>query len=127
MSNKSIASATLERNKLLHAVWQAEYGDIPVEYCVWLDKASVDDKTNQCEKGWSPVGQACVYHETLICGQRFSVLPALASVGIIALDIVEGAVNKERFVQFINEQVVHAHHFIVLLQTDVKTFSRLHS
>ena len=115
MSNKGVASATLERNELLHAVWQAEYGDIPAEYCVWLDEASVDDKTNQCEKGWSPIGQACVCFETFIQGQQFSVLPALASAGIIALDIFEGAVNKECFVQFINEQVVRAHHFIFLL------------
>jgi len=60
MSNKHVASEALERNELLQAIWQTEYGDIPAEYCVWLDKASVDDKTNQCQNGWSPVGQACV-------------------------------------------------------------------
>ncbi|KJA12884.1 hypothetical protein HYPSUDRAFT_152196, partial [Hypholoma sublateritium FD-334 SS-4] len=37
--------------------------------------------------------------------QRYSVLPALTSEGIIAFDIFEGSVNKERFIQFINEQV----------------------
>ncbi|KAF9045625.1 hypothetical protein BJ165DRAFT_1314969, partial [Panaeolus papilionaceus] len=33
------------------------------------------------------------------------VLPALTSEGIIALDIVEGSVNKESFLQFIRDQV----------------------
>ncbi|EDR02986.1 uncharacterized protein LACBIDRAFT_331921 [Laccaria bicolor S238N-H82] len=51
MSNKHVASEALERNELLQAIWQAEYGDIPAEYCVWLDKASVDDKTNQRQNG----------------------------------------------------------------------------
>ena len=106
MSNKNVASAALERNELLQATWQAEHGDIPAEYCVWIDEASVDDKTNQRERGWSPIGQACVCRETFIRGQRFSVLPALSSEGIVALDIFEGSVNKERFIQFITEQVV---------------------
>jgi transposase len=106
MSNKSVASAALERNELLRATWQAEHGDIPAEYCVWIDEASVDDKTNQRERGWSPIGQACVCRETFIRGQRFSVLPVLTSEGIIALDIFEGSVNKERFILFIKEQVV---------------------
>ncbi|KAF8834572.1 hypothetical protein BDN67DRAFT_868454, partial [Paxillus ammoniavirescens] len=35
----------------------------------------------------------------------FSVLPALASSGIIALDIFEGAVTKEQFITFIRDQV----------------------
>jgi hypothetical protein len=106
MSNKSVASAALERNELLRATWQAEHGDIPAEYCVWIDEASVDDKTNQRDRGWSPIGLACVCRETFIRGQRFSVLPALTSEGIVALDIFEGSVNKERFIEFIKEQVV---------------------
>jgi transposase len=32
MSNKTVASTALERNELLRATWQAEYGDIPAEY-----------------------------------------------------------------------------------------------
>ena len=81
MTNNSVASAALERNELLHAVWEAEYGDIPVEYCVWLDEACVKAKTNQHEKGWSPVGQACVCHETFIPGQWFSA-PLIFSRGL---------------------------------------------
>ncbi|KAF9032738.1 hypothetical protein BJ165DRAFT_1321859, partial [Panaeolus papilionaceus] len=46
ITNKQVASAAMERNELLQAVWQAEHGNIPAEYCVWLDEASVDDKTN---------------------------------------------------------------------------------
>ncbi|KDQ54004.1 hypothetical protein JAAARDRAFT_104822, partial [Jaapia argillacea MUCL 33604] len=32
--------------------------------------------------------------------QRFSVLPALSIDGIVALDIFEGSVNKDRFISF---------------------------
>jgi len=106
ISNKAVSSAALERNELLRATWQAEYGDIPAEYCVWLDEASVDDFTNQRKNGWSAVGQAAVCRDTFIRGQRYSVLPALTADGLIALDIFEGSVNKDLFIKFITEQVV---------------------
>ncbi|KAG2048103.1 hypothetical protein BDR06DRAFT_843968, partial [Suillus hirtellus] len=36
---------------------------------------------------------------------KYSILPALDCNGILALDIFEGSVNKERFVSFLHEQV----------------------
>ena len=108
LANKQVANAALERNELLRATWQAAYADIPAEYCVWLDEASVDDLTNQRTAGWAPMGRACVCRAAFIRGQRYSVLPALTCDGIIALDIFEGSVNKERFIQFLNEQLVSA-------------------
>ena len=106
ISQKKVSHEALEWNELLRATWQAEYGDIPAEYFVWLDEASVDDQTNQRRDGWAAVGRACISRATFIHGQRFSVLPALTHKGIIALDIFEGSVNKEKFIQFIDQQLV---------------------
>jgi transposase len=106
MTHKSISKTAAERDELLRATWQAAYGDIPAEYFVWLDESSVDDRTNQRTRGWADVGRACVRRATFIRGQRYSVLPALSSDGIIALDIFEGSVNKERFIQFLNNELV---------------------
>ena len=77
-----------------------------MEYFVWLDESSVDDQTNQRCSGWSELGRACVRRATFVRGQRYSVLPALCSDGIIALDIFEGSVNKEKFINFVNDQLV---------------------
>ena len=106
MTHKRVSKTAAERNELLRATWQAEYGDIPAEYFVWLDESSVDDKTNQRNHGWADLGRACVRRATFIRGQRYSVLPALTSDGIIALDIFEGSVNKDRFIRFLNEDLV---------------------
>jgi len=106
LTNKQVANAALERNELLRATWQAAYANIPAEYCVWLDEASVDDLTNQRTTGWAAMGRACVCRAAFIRGQQYSILPALTCDGIIALDIFEGSVNKERFIQFLNEQLV---------------------
>jgi|SRR5882762_7888780 len=87
-------------------MWQAEYGDIPAEYFVWLDESSVDDRTDQRNQGWADLGRACVHRATFIQGQHYSILPALTADGFIALDIFEGLVNKDRFLQFLNDNLV---------------------
>jgi hypothetical protein len=101
LTHKEQAKKAAERNEMLRARWRAEYGDIPAEYFVWLDESSVDDKTNQRNGGWAPLGRPCVHRATFIRGQRYSVLPVFPCDGIISLDIFEGSVNKERFIQFL--------------------------
>ena len=94
LTRKQVATTAMERNELLRAIWQAEHGDIPADYFVWLDESSVDGRTTQRTHGYSPLGRACVRRAEFIRGQRFSVLPALLSDGIIALDIFEGSGPK---------------------------------
>jgi transposase len=106
LTHKKVATTAQERNELLRATWQAAYGDIPMEYFVWLDEASVDDRTNQRHVGWASLGRACVRRATFLRGQRFSVLPALSFEGIVALDIFEGSVTKEKFTTFVLQQLV---------------------
>lgn len=60
ISHKKVAREALERDEVVHTTWLAEYGDIPVESCLWLDESSVDDHTNQCCNRWAPLGHACV-------------------------------------------------------------------
>ncbi|KAJ7861531.1 hypothetical protein B0H14DRAFT_527429 [Mycena olivaceomarginata] len=45
---------------------KAVHGDIPMEYCVWLDEASVDNRTHQRTRGWAGMGRVCVRRETFI-------------------------------------------------------------
>jgi transposase len=106
ISHKTISKEAQERDELVRAAWQVEYGDIPMESFLWLDESGIDDRTNQRTKGWSHMGRACIRRDTFIRGTRFSMLPALSVDGIVALDIFEGAVNKERFIHFIREQIV---------------------
>jgi len=82
----------------------AQYTDPNV--FVALDKSAVDNKTVQREYGCSASGMPCVQWATFLCGVCYSILPALTTEGIIALDIFEGSVTKERFLAFIREQVV---------------------
>ncbi|KAJ7677221.1 hypothetical protein B0H17DRAFT_871120, partial [Mycena rosella] len=51
ITKKQVAPEAIERNELLRATWQAAHGDIPMEYFVWLDEASVDNRTHQRTTG----------------------------------------------------------------------------
>ncbi|TBU25374.1 hypothetical protein BD311DRAFT_628592, partial [Dichomitus squalens] len=51
LTSKRIAKEALERNELLQATWQAAHGHIPMEYIMWLDESSIDDRTNQRNNG----------------------------------------------------------------------------
>ena len=101
-----MSKVAAERNELLRATWIAAYGHIPKEYFVFLDESSVDDITGQRRKGWSQIGRACVHRAAFLRGQRYSILPALTVDGLIALDIFEGSVNKEKFIHFISTELV---------------------
>lgn len=106
ISNKAIAKTALERDELVRAMWEAEWGELDKNDIVWLDESSVDDITNQRIRGWAEIGRPCVRRETFIRGQRYSILPALSVDGIVALDIFEGSVTKERFIEFLQSQLV---------------------
>ena len=63
----------------------AQYQDADV--FVALDESTVDVKTLQCHFGRSLSGTPCVQRAAFLRGTWYSVLPALTTQGIIALDI----------------------------------------
>ncbi|KIK79269.1 hypothetical protein PAXRUDRAFT_770098 [Paxillus rubicundulus Ve08.2h10] len=68
------------------------------------------------DRGWSVIGWACVMHTAFLCGQKYSILPALDSNGIFALEIFEGSLNKEKFISFLWDQVMSWNLMILCLQ-----------
>ena len=111
-SHKQVSPQALEQNQRVRDAWIAKYGDIPADWCLWLDEASVDDRTNVRNMGYAQLGRACVRREAFLRGQRYSILPALSASGVVALDIFEGSVTRERFVDFLETQVVRTPAFL---------------
>ena len=107
ISKKSLSRRASERNEELRTLWEVELAwlDNP-DLFVFIDESAVDNKTVQRSQGWSTVGGRSVSRCTFLRGKRHSILPALSSDGIIALEIIEGSVNKERFLQFLRDRVV---------------------
>ena len=97
-SKKSLSNRAKECNEELQTLWELEIAELDdPNFFVFVDESAVDNRTTQCSSGWSPIGSWLVSWCTFFCGKCHSILPALSSDGIIALDIFEGSVNKERF------------------------------
>jgi len=59
-------------------------------------------------------------------GQRYSILPALSSDGIIALNIVEGSFNSKLFAYFISGLLDHMNPFLFLNSVIVMDNCQIH-
>jgi hypothetical protein len=73
---------------------------------MFIDEAAKNDRTTARTKGWSLLGTRCIQRRAFVRGKRFSILPVLTLDGIIAHDVIEGSVNTERFLSFLEEHVV---------------------
>jgi transposase len=104
---KTVSRKALEGDKMVRACWEAETAQyVDPDYFVFIDESHIDQKTSQRPRGWAPVGLSPIERSTFLKGVRHSILPALSTDGIIALDIFEGSVDKEKFIQFLRDQVV---------------------
>ena len=70
------------------------------------DEAAKDEWTSARRKGWSERRTRCVQRKCFVQGRRYSILPILTLDGIIAYDVIEGLITRERFPQFPCELVV---------------------
>lgn len=107
LTQKALSRVADERNEDVRLLWEldmAQYTD--PEMFVFLDESAVDGHAARRASGWSASGTPAVKRSMFTRGVRYSILPALTSQGILALDIFEGSVNKERFIRFLHENIV---------------------
>jgi hypothetical protein len=76
------------------------------EQLIFVDESAKDERTSCRQYGYSPRNQAAIKSVVFLRGTRYTILPALSLDGMIALDIMEGSCNKERFRNFILSKVV---------------------
>ena len=104
LTRKVLSREANERHKDVRLLWEldmAQYTDL--DMFVFLDESAADNHTMRQACGWSAASTPAVERFTFLQGVRHSILPALMSQGMLALDI---SVNKERFIHFINENIV---------------------
>ncbi|KAF9229365.1 hypothetical protein BS17DRAFT_662120, partial [Gyrodon lividus] len=58
------------------------------------------------QHGWLRKGVHYCVSRCFVQGTRFSILPAITLDGIIAYDIIEGPVDSQCFVRFLEEHVM---------------------
>ena len=104
---KVLVRPAAEANERVRTCYQTETSKFTdPDYFVFIDESHIDRKTAHRSKGWSLIGVPPVERSTFLRGVRHSILPALTTEGIVALEIFEGSVNKAKFVQFLRDDVV---------------------
>lgn len=104
---KAVSRPALEANENVRTCYQIETSRFTdPDYFVFIDESHIDQKTARRPNGWSLIGVPPVERSTFLRGVRHSILPALTTEGIVALEIFEGSVNKERFIKFLRDNVV---------------------
>ena len=107
-SRKCVSARMLERNYTLRSVYWIQIADMvpDLNMLIFIDEAAKNDRTSGCPKGWSLMGTCCIQQRAFVRGKCFSILPVLTLDGIIAHDVIEGSVNMEWFLGFLEEHVV---------------------
>jgi len=82
---------------------------------IFIDESSKDERTLSRHYGYSLRNTHAVEKTVFVRGKRYTMLPALSLDGIIALDIMEGSCDKQRFNKFIMDKVVCRVRCILLL------------
>ncbi|KAF7345996.1 Tc1-mariner class transposase [Mycena venus] len=108
LTRKCVSIHALERNDLQRSAYMNRMADLvpDANMLMFIDEAAKDDRTLGRSKGWSLRGQRCIQRRAFIRGKRYSILPVITLDGTVAHDIVEGAINSTRFIQFLEEHVI---------------------
>jgi hypothetical protein len=73
---------------------------------IFIDESAKDERTLSRNYGYSLRNAHAVKKAVFVRGTRYTILPALSLDGIIGLDIMEGSCDKQKFKEFIMNQVV---------------------
>ena len=73
---------------------------------VFLDESAKDERSLSREYGYSLMNTRARKSVVFVRGKRYTILPALSLQGFIAIDIMEGSCTKERFKNFVIDDVV---------------------
>ena len=76
------------------------------EQFVWIDESGCDKRDNIRKFGYSIRGERPVYHRFLHRGKRVSIIAALCTEGMVAIELISGAVNAEKFFDFVRGTLI---------------------
>jgi transposase len=106
ISNKKIKKVASERNENLRADYIARMGQYNPEQLGFLDEVSKDERTFARARGRSRKGTRAVQKGVFVRGRRFSATGLLTLDGMVSNTVVEGSMNRELFLEYLEFTVV---------------------
>jgi len=82
---------------------------------IFLDESAKDERNLSRLYGYSFRNQRAHKKVVFVRGKRYTILPALTLEGFVAVDIFEGSCDRQRFVNFVLNQVVCTNIIIIYI------------
>lgn len=115
ITRKKIQKAAKERNETLRGFYLYNIGmNYTSEQLIFVDETAKDERTLTRLYGYSPINTRAKKSVVFVRGKRYTILPALSLEGFIAVDVMEGSCDKERFQTFILTQVVIKIYIVII-------------
>ena len=105
-TRQRIQRVALQRSDECRARFMAEISMYDPSMLVWIDETGCDRRNSLRRCGYSVRGMPPREHRLLVRGTRYSAIPVLSLQGIHDVQIFEGTVNGEKFVEFVEQSVV---------------------
>ena len=97
----------VERNELLCSSFISKIGEsYSPEQLIFLDESAKDERSLSRGYGYAFANPRAQKKVVFVRGKRYTILPALTTEGIVAVEIMEGSCDKEKFNEFILSRVV---------------------
>jgi hypothetical protein len=95
-----------ERDPILRAAWFRKLASYDAKQLVFLDESGFNSKLGRRFRGFAPKGQAVRMKVKLCKAEHLSMLPAFTVDGYIACNVYRGAVSKEDYIAFLDEDLL---------------------
>ena len=106
ITRKRIRQVALQRCNALCGAFMAQCSVFSRNQFVWVDETGSDKRDHVRKYGYAIRGTTPVSHRLLARGQRVNAIAALSAEGIIAVDLVSGSVNGEKFFDFLRGSLI---------------------
>ena len=105
-TRKKIRNVALQRSVQLREDFMAQVLLYKKELFVWLDETGCDNTSYMRKYGYAIRGQVPLCHRLLVRGQRISAIAAIATDGLVALELTAETVNSDFFFDYIRGSLI---------------------
>ena len=105
-TRKKIQQIAMQRSTDYRGQLMAEVQYHRTDQFVWIDETESDRRDHIRKSGYALRGERPVYHRILHRGQRISAIAAVASDGVVAVELMKGSVKGGKFVDFVRGSLI---------------------
>ena len=103
---KKMQQVALQRSLRLRGEFMATIMMYKKEQFVWLDETGTDNRTYMRRYGYAIRGDTPRYHRSLNRGNRISVITALSTDGLVAMELINGNTDADKFFDFVRGNLI---------------------